>query len=74
LLVNCALDARATQILCGRQSYTILFIQNIARWPASPPALLTHLLKQNIVRNNMGLRKMLLKHPNVPVETKRNLS
>jgi hypothetical protein len=74
LLINCALDARATQILCGRQSYTILFIQNIARWPASPPALLTHLLKQNVVRNNMGLRKMLLKHPNVPVETKRNFS
>ena len=74
LLINCALDARATQILCGRQSYTILFIQNIARWPASPPALLTHLLKQNIVRNNMGLRKMILKHPNVPVETKRNFS
>ena len=74
LLINCALDARATQILCGRQSYTILFIQNVARWPASPPALLTHLLKQNIVRNNMGLRKMILKHPNVPVETKRNFS
>jgi hypothetical protein len=74
LLVNCALDARATQILCGRQSYTILFIQNVARWPASPPALLTHLLKLGVVRNNMGLRKMILKHPNVPVETKRNLS
>ena len=74
LLVNCALDARATQILCGRQSYTILFIQNVARWPAAPPALLTHLLKQNVVRNNMGLRKMILKHPNVPVETKRNFS
>lgn len=74
LLVNCALDARATQILCGRQSYTILFIQNVARWPASPPALLTHLLKQGVVRNNMGLRKMILKHPNVPMETKRNFS
>lgn len=74
LLINCALDARATQILCGRQAYTILFIQNVARWPASPPALLTHLLKQNVVRNNMGLRKMILKHPNVPVETKRNFS
>jgi hypothetical protein len=31
-------------------------------------------LKQPIVRQNMGLRKMLLKHPNVPKEIKRNLS
>jgi hypothetical protein len=74
LLVNCALDARTTQILCGKQSYTVLFIQNVARWTASPPALLTHLLKLPIVRQSMGLRKMLLKHPNVPMETKRNMS
>lgn len=74
LLVNCALDARATQILCGRTAYTVLFIQNVARWPASPPALLTHLLKQPLVRQSVGLRKMLLKHPNVPYETKRNLT
>jgi hypothetical protein len=33
-----------------------------------------HLLKQPVVRMNMGLRKMLLKHPNVPSETKRSLS
>jgi hypothetical protein len=74
LLVNCALDARTTQILCGRTGYTVLFIQNCARWSACPPALLTHLLKQPLVRQSMGLRKMLLKHPNVPYETKRNLS
>jgi len=27
-----------------------------------------------VVRMNVGLRKMLLKHPNVPSETKRNLT
>lgn len=74
LLVNCALDARTTQILTSKTSYTILFIQNLARWSATPPALLVHLLKQPVVRMNIGLRKMLLKHPNVPSETKRNLS
>jgi hypothetical protein len=75
ILMNaCALDVRATQILCAKTSYTILFIQNLARWSATPPALLTHLLKQAVVRNNMGLRKMLLKHPNVPAEVKRNLT
>jgi hypothetical protein len=74
LLVNCALDVRTTQILCGKTSYTVLFIQNLARWSATPPALITHILKQPVVRQNMGLRKMLLKHPNCPSEVKRNLS
>lgn len=74
LLVNAALDARTTQILTSKTTYTILFIQNLARWSATPPALLVHLLKQPVVRQNVGLRKMLLKHRNVPSETKRSLS
>lgn len=71
LLVNCAIDARTTQMLTSKTSYTVLFIQNLARWSATPPALLTHLLKQPVVRMNVGLKKMLLKHPNVPSEVKR---
>ena len=74
LLVNCALDARTTQMLTSKTSYTVLFIQNLARWSATPPALLTHLLKQPVVRQNIGLRKQLLKHRNIPSEVKRNLS
>lgn len=72
LLVNCSLDAHATQILCSKNSYTILFIQNLARWSATPPALLAHLLKMPVVRRNLGLRKMLLKHPNTPSDLKRS--
>jgi len=74
LLVNCSLDAHATQILCSKTTYTILFIQNLARWSATPPQLLGHLLKMQVVRRNPGLRKMLLKHPNCPSEIKRNFS
>lgn len=74
LLVNCALDARTTQMLTSKTSYTALFIQNLARWSATPPALLTHLLKQPLVRRNVGLKKMLLKHRNVPSDTKRSMS
>lgn len=72
LLVNCSLDAHATQILCSKQTFTILFIQNLARWSATPPALLTHLLKMQVVRRSSGLKKMVIKHPNVPSEVKRN--
>lgn len=71
LLVNCSLDAHATQILCGKQTYSLVFIQNLARWSATPPVLLGHLLKMAVVRNNPGLRKMLLKHPNTPSDMKR---
>jgi hypothetical protein len=71
LLIQCSLDAHATQILCSKSSYTVLFIQNLARWSATPPALLTHLLKTPFARRNIGLRKMLLKHPNTPSEAKR---
>jgi hypothetical protein len=74
LLINAALDARTTQILTSKTTYTVLFIQNLARWSATPPQLLVHLLKQPVVRQNIGLRKMLLKHRNVPSETKRSLS
>jgi hypothetical protein len=74
VLVNCALDSRTTQLLTAKTTYTVLFIQNLARWTATPPVLLTHLLKQPLVRQNVGLRKMVLQHRNVPAETKRNLS
>jgi hypothetical protein len=74
LLVNCALDARTTQMLTSKTSYTVLFIQNLARWSATPPAVLTHLLKQPLVRQNQGLKKMILKHRNVPSDAKRSLS
>jgi hypothetical protein len=70
-LTGVALDARAAQILQAKTTYTVLFIQNLARWSATPPMLLGHLLKQPVVRQNMGLRKMLLKHPNMPTELKR---
>ncbi len=74
LLVNCSLDAHATQILCAKQSYTVLFIQNLARWSATPPSLLAHLVKMPVVSRNAGLKKMLCKHPNMPSEAKRHPS
>ena len=73
LLVNCAIDARTTQMLTSKTSYTVLFIQNLARWSATPPALLAHLIKQPVVRMNAGLKKMILKHPNTPSEIKRGM-
>jgi hypothetical protein len=72
LLVACTLDAHATTILCSKTNFTVMFIQNLARWSATPPALLSHLLKLQVVRRNVGLAKMILKHPNTPSEAKKN--
>ncbi len=73
LLIGQTLDAKTTSILCARQYNSVLFIQNLARFPACPPALLAHLLKQPFVKRNVGIKKVLLQHPNVPTQLKREL-
>ncbi|MCL2724351.1 MAG: hypothetical protein FWD69_07935 [Polyangiaceae bacterium] len=71
LLSGCTFDAKTTAILCGRTHASVLFVQNIAKFPAAPPQLLAHLVKQPFVRKIAPLRKMLLQHPNMPGEVKR---
>jgi hypothetical protein len=72
LLTGCTFDSKTTQILCGRNYASAMFVQNIAKFAASPPGLLAHLYKQPFVRKSPPLRKMLLQHPNMPGEVKRN--
>lgn len=73
VLTGCTIDGRTTQILCGRQTYTAMFVQNVARFGAAPPMLLAHLAKQNFVRRNPGLKKALMQHPNMPGDVKRSM-
>ena len=70
-MTGCTFDARATAILCGKSINSGLFIQNLAKFPACPPALLAHLIKQPFVRKNVGLKRLLLQHPNMPGDAKR---
>lgn len=72
-LTGCAFDARMTSIMCGKQYNSVLFVQNLAKFPACPPALLAHLVKQPFVRKIAPLKKLLLQHPNMPGEVKRTL-
>jgi hypothetical protein len=73
LLTGCAFDARMTSIMCGKQYNSVLFVQNLAKFPATPPPLLAHLIKQPFVRKIQPLKKLLLQHPNMPGEVKRNI-
>ena len=72
-MTGCTFDARTTQIICGKVIASMLLIQNFAKFPATPPGILAHLMKQAFVRKNPGMRKLLLQHPNMPGEVKRNL-
>ncbi len=73
LLIGCTFDGRTTQALASRQYGSIVFIRNLARFPATPPTILAHLAKQPMVRRNQAIRKLILQHKNTPPEAKRNL-
>jgi hypothetical protein len=72
-LTGLALDGRAISILCARNYTSPLFVQNLARFGSCPPQLLSHLLRQPLVRRQNHLRNMLLQHPNMSAEAKRRL-
>jgi hypothetical protein len=72
-MTGCAFDAKMTQILCGKPYNSVLFIQNLAKFSATPPGLLAHLMKQPFVRKHAPLKKLLLQHPNMPGEVKRQV-
>ncbi len=71
LLTGLTFDQRMTAILCGKTYASVIFVQNLARFAATPPVLLTHLLKQAFVKRQAHLRNLILQHPNVPSEAKR---
>jgi hypothetical protein len=65
-LVGLPLDQKTAALLCGRTFSSLMLVQNMARWGATPPTVLAHLLKQPIVKHHPQLRTALLQHPNAP--------
>jgi len=63
-LSGCTFDARTTQILCNQSFLSTLFIQNLARFPATPPVLIAKLLRSPAVQRQPQLRALLLRHGN----------
>ena len=70
-LVGCPLDGRAATIICGRNAMSSFLIQNLARWPTAPPQVLRHLARQSTVRQNAGIKQLILRNPNCPSDLKR---
>ncbi|MEO8183572.1 MAG: hypothetical protein ABI895_32470 [Deltaproteobacteria bacterium] len=63
-LSGCTFDARTTQILCHQSFLSPLFIQNLARFSATPPVLIQKLLRSPTVQRQPQLRSLLLRHSN----------
>jgi len=70
-LSGCTFDARTTQLLCNHSILSTLFIQNLARFPATPPVLIAKLLRSPTVQRQPPLRAMLARHPNAGGDAKR---
>jgi hypothetical protein len=70
-LAGVPIDGKTTALLCSRPFASTVFVQNISRWTACPPALIVHLLKQEIVRRAPALKLALQRHPNAPPEPRR---
>jgi hypothetical protein len=70
-LSGCTFDARTTQILCHQSFLSPLFIQNLARFSATPPVLIQKLLRSPTVQRQPQLRSLLLRHANSGGEGKR---
>ena len=65
-LAGLSLDGKAAALLCARPFTSMLLVENLARWPATPPLVILHLLKQPMVRRMPQLRLLLKRHPNCP--------
>lgn len=70
-LTGLPFDSRTTSMLCAKTYASNLLIQNLARFGATPPPVLAHLLKQQVVRRQPVLRTLILQHPNCPSDAKR---
>jgi hypothetical protein len=70
-LAGLPIDGKTAALLCSRTYSSTLLVQNISRWAACPPALIAHLLKQELVRRSPALKLLLQRHPNAPAEPRR---
>ena len=65
-LAGLPVDGKTAALLCSRTYTSTLLVQNISRWAACPPALIAHLMRQELVRRSPPLKVLLKRHPNAP--------
>ncbi|MBN2195442.1 MAG: hypothetical protein JW751_21665 [Polyangiaceae bacterium] len=71
LLPGCTFDPKSVSLLTHRTIGSLVLVQNLARFPATPPAVLAKLIQLPMVTRQPAIRQLLLRHPNLPGEAKR---
>jgi len=70
-LLGQTIDMKTAALFCARNFTSVVLIQAFSRFPATPPSILSHMLRQPLVKRHVHIRNMVLQHPNVPSEAKR---
>ncbi|MBI1945895.1 MAG: hypothetical protein HYS27_09375 [Deltaproteobacteria bacterium] len=70
-LTGLPFDSKTVSMLCSKTYTSSLLVQNLARFGATPPPVLAHLLRQNLVRRQQMLKTLIMQHPNCPSDAKR---
>ena len=70
-LSGLSIDSKTAALICGRQIMSVMLVQSFTRFAATPPSVISHFLKQPLVKRQIHLRNALLKHPNCPSDAKR---
>lgn len=65
-LAGLSLDGKSASLLCTRAITSLTLVENLARWSATPPPVIAHLLKQPMVLRMPHVRNLLKRHPNCP--------
>jgi hypothetical protein len=70
-LTGLSIDSKTAALICSRPLVSLMLVQSFCRFAATPPSVIHHFLKQQIVKRQVHLRNALLKHPNCPSDAKR---
>ncbi len=70
-LSGLSIDSKTAALICSRQIVSMMLVQSFTRFAATPPSVISHFLKQPLVKRQLHLRNALLKHPNCPSDAKR---
>jgi hypothetical protein len=71
LLTGCTFDSKMTTILCQKQFVSVMLVQSLARFSATPPTVIAAMLRSPMVKRQPHLRNMILQHQNTPGDLKR---
>ncbi len=71
LLSGCTFDAKSAATLAQRTITSLVLVQNLARFPATPPVVLARLVALPMVSRQPAIKQLVLRHPNLPGDAKR---